>query len=160
MFISTNMFITNNAFKSPVSDLLADSSDTYWQATELALHHPWFLVAFRQLETCDDDYFEFGRTMLLSNVSEVEQLIQQDSGGRLLFDSIQVITPGHVNGTDQWKMEPLHAVWSAQDPSFKGQTMDVYETVAGVKYANSKLGTSIDELEIETLRIRFPSKAS
>lgn len=160
VFIFINMFITNNAFRSPISDLLADPSETYWQATELALHHPWFLVTFRQLDLSDHEPFEIGRTVLLSNVGEMEQLINQDSGGRLVFDSIQVITPGHINGSDQWKMEPLHAAWSAQEPNVEGQTLEVYETIAGVRYVNSILGTSIDDLQMETLIARFPTNLS
>lgn len=153
------MFITDTAFRSPVSDLFGDASVTYWHATELALHHSWFLVTVRQVES-DDDAFVVGRTMMLSRASDVEDLIQQNSAGLLRFESVQVITPAHVNGSEHWKMDPLLAVWVADEPSFPGQIAEVYETSEGVKYVISMLGTPIDQLRHQALRFRAPVQKS
>lgn len=154
------MFITNTAFRSPISGLFGNDSETYWHAAELALQHSWFLVTFIQAESDDEDAYEVGRTMLVSSMSEVEQLAYQNSGGLLRLDSVQVITPGHVNGTEQWKMDPLRAVWAAEEPSVEGQIAQIYETSAGLKYVCSMLGTPIDELKTQTLRFRAPAKES
>ncbi|WP_296699197.1 hypothetical protein [Rhodoferax sp.] len=151
------MFITNNASRSPVSNLLGDPAAHYWGAAELALCRPWFLVTFLHTESIDgEDAFSRTRTMLLSNVEDVESMAQQETGGSLQFESVQVITPGHLNGTGGWKMEPLDSVWTAEEPSVAGQVVEIYETKAGVKYAVSMLGTPVDELRKETLWLRFP----
>lgn len=151
------MLITDNAFRSPVSNLLGDPAAHYWKAAELALCHPWFLVTFLHTESGDgEDAFAITRTMLLFNVEDVENMAQQETGGSLQFESVQVITPGHLNGTGGWKMEPLDAVWTAKEPSVAGQVVEIYETKAGVKYAVSMLGTPVDELRNVTLWLRFP----
>ena len=151
------MFITSSAFRSPLSDLLRDPTEQYWVAAELALQHPWFLVTFRQTQSIDDgNAFEANRTMLLSNVRDVESLAQQETGGPLHFECAHVITPGHLNGTDGWKMEPLNAVWMAEEPSVAGQLAEIYETRAGVKYVRSMLETPIEELRNAIVRFRLP----
>lgn len=158
MFILTNMFITNDAFRSPISNLLGDPSEQYWVAAELALRHPWFLVTLRHTEALDDEDAVITRTMLLSNVKDVERLAHPETDGPMQFESVFVITPGHLNGTEEWKMEPLNAVWVAEEPSATSQVVEIYETKGGVKYARSMLETPIEELLNETLRFRFPAQ--
>lgn len=156
-FIYANMFITNNACRLPVSDLLEGRAQTYWAAAELALNQSWFLVTFSQTESIDDgNALEVGRTMLISNIADVEGLTQMGAEGQPRLDSVLIVTPSHVNGTDSWKMEPLQAVWMAEEPSVSGQVVKIYETCAGVKYARSMLGTPIEGLRNMTLRFRFP----
>ena len=155
------MFITTSAFRSPLSDLLRDPTEQYWVAAELALQHPWFLVTFRHSELNEDgNAFEANRTMLLSNVRDVENLAQQETGGTLHFESAYVITPGHLNGTDGWKMEPLNAVWMAEEPSAVGQVAEIYETRAGLKHVRSMLETPIEELRNAIVRFRLPNRES
>ena len=157
------MFITNNAFRSPISSLLGNLDAQYWTAAELALCRPWFLVKFRYTQETDDtDTFEMTRTMLLSNLTDVELWALQEQGGSMQLESVLLVSPGHLNGTDDWKMEPLSAIWTAEEPSTGGQIVDIYETRAGVKYVHSMLETQIEELRNETLRFRFtaPDKRS
>lgn len=157
------MFITNQAFKSPISQLLGNPDEQYWAAAELALCHPWFLVTFRHTQETDaTDTLEITRTILLSNVTDVEHWAHQEQGGSMQLESVLLVSPGHLNGTDGWRMEPLSAVWTAEEPSTGGQMVDIYETRAGVKYVHSMLGTQIGELHNETLRFRFtaPDKRS
>ena len=152
------MFITNNAFRSPISGILGNPDEQYWAAAELSLHQPWFLVTFRHSELIEGaDAFEITRTILLSHVKDLERWAQQQSDGSLQLESVQVITPGHINGAHAWKMDSLEAVWTAEEPSVAGQAVEIYETTAGVKYAQSLLETPITELHNETLRYRFPN---
>lgn len=148
------MFITNTAFRSPVSNLFGGSSETYWLAAELAAQHPWFLVTVHQLESADDDSIAISRTILISDVITLEQFVRANSGSLVSIGSVQLITPGHINGSDQWQMDKLRAVWTAEEPSTTGQTTDVFETAAGRKYAYSMLGTSVDDLQLGTVRFR------
>ncbi|MDO8777963.1 MAG: hypothetical protein Q7K57_56455 [Burkholderiaceae bacterium] len=153
------MFITNDAFRSPISSLLGNPAEQYWAAAELALCRPWFLVTFRHTQAKDDaDAFEMTRTMLLSNVKDIECWVQQEKGGSLQLESVLLVSPGPLNGTQSWKMEPLSAVWTAEEPSAAGQVVDIYETKAGVKYARSMLDTPIEDLHNETLRFRFTAR--
>ena len=81
----------------------------------------------------------------------------EEHGARIKIDSVQIVTPGHINCSDHWKMDKLRAVWSAQEPECEGQTADLYETSDGVWYAHSILGTSLDDLTSRTMRFSSPT---
>lgn len=157
VFILVNMFITNIAFKSPVSNLLCSKSETYWQAMELALFRPWFMVSYRQTESDNGQTYELGRTIFLADVQSVEGFVSQECGELLKFDAVQIVTPGHMNGTTHWKMEVLRAVWSAPEPDAPGHCADVFETNDGFFYSHSMLGTAIDGLKDKAIRFIAPT---
>ena len=115
------------------------------------------MVSIRQSESAEEDGFEIGRTLLLADTLSVEQFILQEHGAHIKIDTVQIVTPGHINGSDHWKMDKLRAVWSADEPDFEGQTADLYETSDGVWYAHSMLGTSIDDLKSRTMRFSSPT---
>ncbi|MFM2253051.1 MAG: hypothetical protein RJB68_1388, partial [Pseudomonadota bacterium] len=98
------MFLTRALFRSPVSSLFCEPDETVWTATELALQQTWFLAYFEQFETPGDEEFACGRTMLFADFSGVEQLISVGPKGGIHLKSVHIVTPGHVNGTDTWKM--------------------------------------------------------
>jgi hypothetical protein len=112
------MFLTYKEHKAafnPFGDGL-----THWRAAELALHRPWFLVSISHPDSTEDDSFRVNRTMLMSSISDVEALTQPDASTKLQLDSVYIVTPGHLNGSSQWRMDPLKAVWKAEEPSGPG----------------------------------------
>jgi hypothetical protein len=148
------MFVTYKEHKAPLNPF--GDGITHWWAAELALQRPWFLVSISQPDSIDDDSFRVSRTMLMSNISDVEALTKLDMASRLQLDSVFIVTPGHFNGTSQWKMEPLRAVWRAEEPSALGQLADIYETAEGVTYADSMLATPLKRLRKKVLHHTFP----
>lgn len=150
------MFITNQAHKSPLSGFLSDSSESHWLAVELALRLPWFLASFQEFESNSVDAFSVGRTMMIHSVEALEQLVQESHDGLLKFDSVHIVTPSHMNGTDQWQMDLLDCIRRADEPSAQGQNVDVFETRGGARYARSMLGTSIEDLRIGEVRFQAP----
>ncbi|MDP2451815.1 hypothetical protein [Polaromonas sp.] len=94
--------------------------------------------------------------MLISKIADVEELAQMEATtNQLQLDSVMIVTPGHVNGTNRWKMEPLRAVWRAEEPSAPAQ-VDVYETAGGVMYVDSVLDIPSKQLRKKILRCTFP----
>lgn len=68
------------------------------------------------------------------------------------------MTPGHVNGSGSWKMEPLGALWLAQEPSASSiKGIEIYETAEGAKY--SRYGTPVHELTRPALLFRWGGQA-
>lgn len=148
------MFVTYTEHKSPFNPF--GDGLTHWKAAELALQRPWFLVSISQPDSIDDDSFRVSRTMLVSNIADVEGLTQMEVPSQLQLDSVFIVTPGHFNGTSQWKMEALRAVWRAEEPSALGQLADIYETAEGVTYADSMLATPVKRLKKMVLHHTFP----
>ena len=127
------MFNTKEDFRSPLSALMSVDGDTAWLAAELALEVPWFMFA---------------------HIQDVESLLAEHAKGRVKVVSVLVVTPGHLNGSGRWKMEPLQAVWMAQEPSVEGPpTGEMYETDEGVKY--TRYGTPSEKLKNPVLRFRW-----
>lgn len=149
------MFCTKNADKSPLSVLASTPGETYWVAAQLVQNTPWFMVTARQaLPTGEKDAMMFGGTMLFGRIEEVERMMASHAQGHLEIESILVVTPGFINGTQSWKMEPLKAVWMAEEPSAPGRrVIEIYETDEGVKY--SMYGTPSEALNHHMLRFRW-----
>jgi hypothetical protein len=150
------MFITNQAYKSPLSGFFGDSTESHWLAVELAIRSPWFLVSFQEFESRSVEAFSVARTMMIHSVEALEQLLQESDHGLLKFDSVHIITPSHMNGTDQWQMDLLDCIRMAEEPSPQGQNVDVFETRGGARYARLMLGTSIEDLRIGEVRFQAP----
>ena len=148
------MFVTYKEHRGPLNPF--GDGLTHWRAAELALQRPWFLVSISQPDSIDDDSFRVSRTMLVSNIADVEGLAQMEVTTQLQLDSVFIVTPGHFNGTSQWKMEPLRAIWRAEEPSEVGQLADIYETAEGVTYADSMLATPVKRLHKKVLHRTFP----
>ena len=149
------MFITNDAFRDPFSNMFYGDGDTCWKAVELILHQSWFLVSFAQEGTGSEKGIEFGRNMLMSNFQQVEQLLELKSQDGLRVNSVNIITPSHVNGTDGWRMDKVSAVWLGKTPSMESQLIEVFETSSGQKFSISSLGVPASQMTLERLKVQF-----
>lgn len=124
-----------------MSQWIKSSEISYWSAVELAMSVPWFLVQLRKnpalRETSD---------MLLPGVQELLRLVEMQSIEECELTSVSLVSPAHMNGGTGWKLEPLAALWEAEEPDAEGQMADVYELASGAYYARSALGTPLDSL--------------
>lgn len=155
--ICTNMFISHTANLSPASRLYLDKTQSQWNAIELALNRPWFLVSFQQLEAEADCAVTYQRTMLVESLVSVEQFLRASSDGLIKVDAIQVVTPGEINGSSNWKMDVLDSVVTAEDPDNEGMTANVFVTCGGKKYADSWTGTPLEKLKLGEVRFKSPA---
>ncbi len=155
MFILFAMLITRDAYKSPVSELLMGQGEAGWSAAELALQQIWFLVHLEEIGATEPE-FSSSRTVLLFDFQSIEQFMQSDQGGKVHLKSVHIVTPGHINGSDNWQMDRLKAVWQGREPVDDYEIpMDIFETVSGKKYPASFCSLSIEELAGETLKFQF-----
>lgn len=135
------MFLTHSANTHPMSKWIESSEITYWSAVELALSVPWFMVQLRRNSTPKES-----SDMLLSGIQELLQLVETQSADACEVTSVSLVSPAHMNGGTGWKLEPLAALWEAEEPDAEGQTADVYELASGTFYARSALGTPLGNL--------------
>lgn len=135
------MFLTHSSNAHPMSKWITSSEISYWSAIELAMSVPWFMVQLRkrstQKETSD---------MLLAGVQDLLKLMETQASEECEVTSVSLVSPAHMNGGTGWKLEPLAALWSAEEPDAEGQTADVFELASGACYARSALGTPLDSL--------------
>ncbi len=74
MELEENMFLTNDQFRHPLSHFLGQPDTQIWQAVEVELHSPWFLVELAFFPPLVE--FESVRTLLLSRVRDVVDAAQ------------------------------------------------------------------------------------
>lgn len=75
-----------------------------WHFIELGIHRPWFYAG-----TLDGEGDDALVTMkMIPNVDVLECLLTEHSNAQIA--SLQVVSPGHVNGTSGWAMEELISV--------------------------------------------------
>lgn len=135
------MFLTHSANTHPMSKWIQSSETSYWSAVELAVSVPWFMVQLRKNSTLQET-----SDMLLSGVDDLLRLMETQASDECEVTSVSLVSPAHMNGGPGWKLEPLAALWEAQEPDAEGQTADVYELASGICYARSALGTPLDSL--------------
>lgn len=149
------MFLTRAPFLSPISSLFCEPDENVWTATELVLQQTWFLAYFEQSETLEEDEFACARTMLFAEFSGVEQLIGLAPESGIRLKSVHILTPGHVNGTDNWKMDQIGAVWSGRESQTEYSPMDVFETTSGDMYSASLAGHNADKLQLDAMKFKL-----
>lgn len=150
------MFITNEAFRSPIASLFGSTNEMYWSSAELALQHPWFLLTLRQVDRSESEPWVTKRTLLLSSDDQVEQLMSLSEPDEISVESLLIVSPSHINGTSHWAMDVVHKVWTAHEPEHESLHASVYETSSGRRYTNSALGTPAEDLVVETLKFEIP----
>ena len=150
------MFLTNKAYQSRLSDYLPDPGGTYWVAAQVVHNQPWFVVKIVHIDRSDEEgETRTHRTMLFSNIADVEDIMRYGAAEQLVIDAVLIVTPSYVNGTNSWKMDRLSAVWVAKEPLASTQVAQIYETSEGVSYAVSSLETPVEALLDKTLRMTF-----
>nr|WP_315491413.1 hypothetical protein [uncultured Rhodoferax sp.] len=150
------MFLANEAHRSPFAKLFRNKFESEFLAVELTLYKTWFLICFSQLDSDAPDALPIQRSMLVDSLELVERMTQTSSNGLLIVNSVQVVTPSHINGTDVWKMEVLDSVITAKDPEDTGQILDVLVTSNGSRYVDSWVETKLDSLQLGEVRFRSP----
>ncbi|MNF61877.1 hypothetical protein D3C84_435430 [compost metagenome] len=123
------MFITYKHAELPLGELLGDPRVQHWQFVEQDVHWPWFYMEFvRDLgEDC------ISSMLMIPTVPALEQLLDEQNERSWLAQAL-LVTPGHLNGSKAWMMEPLVEVSVALDEE-DNQLGYVYKVEAGHCYS-------------------------
>lgn len=73
-----------------------------WAEVEHDIHRPWFYVHL--VEHSQD--LQWQRMIMISNERSLQALLQAQTSNWVV-QCVQLMTPAHVNGAEQWKLEPL-----------------------------------------------------
>jgi hypothetical protein len=151
------MFITRENYKSPFSALLTGKGEAGWTATELALQRIWFLVDIEDLGYGGQEAVATRRTLLLFDFKSVEELMGSSTRKGHRLKSVHIATPGYLNGSDNWRMDQLRAVWQGRE-HIEGEEllMDIFETVSGERYPAMFGPLSSEELATDNLKFQLP----
>ncbi len=158
------MFITSQAHRSASSSLISLPGQAHWKVVELALNVPWFIVRFTETEwdrrAVPAQYFSITRSLLVDSIRTVEQMIDSTSNEQVKFESVEIVLPGYMNGTKDWKVEMLESVHPATHPAADNFSVDVFVTSDGRRFFDRMLEIPIDELVHGETRFKAPTNPS
>lgn len=104
-----------------------------WSEVEHDIHRPWFYVC--AIEAVEGD-FQLRRMMLISQERSLQALLQAKTPGWKV-ESVLVMTPSHINGTNRWQLEGLDQITLHWDP-VSGSTF-TYKIEGGHTYTTDHL---------------------
>ena len=152
-----NMFSTYTNWKSEIHAPLCAPNQQLWLTVELALQTPWFLMTVSQTELIDNmEVTVFRRDIMTTKVADLERVAQQSSHQHIKFESAMIVIPACLNGAGTWTMEPVAAVWVADEPDAPGAPVEICETYSGAKFVTTFGACSLENLTNQRLRYRFP----
>jgi hypothetical protein len=119
----------------------AGKGEHVWTYVNLTHETVWFCASYviRKPDTC-----AWPETMLLSSVEQVTEVCRNF---RELIEvtRLMLVSPGRMNKTDDWLMEPLKEIWCGRDHRH-GDKVFVYTLVDGRHYIDSIRAVEYSEL--------------
>lgn len=135
------MFRTSDHSRHPVLSALAGRGGHVWSYVNLTHEKVWFYASYwiRKSETS-----AWPETILLSTADQVGELFhgfrEQITDTRLML-----VSPGRVNQTDDWLMEPLKEIWCGREPVHQDKVF-VFVLIDGRRYIDAKRAVGYAEL--------------
>jgi hypothetical protein len=113
-----------------------------WHFIELGIHRPWFYAGTR--DSLDEDALVTMK--MIPNVQVLQCLLDEHTDDQI--QSLQLISPGHVNGTDGWVMETLMSLSVLSDRTGRSSGYR-YIVEGGKAYDVIDLNCSASEFKIK-----------
>ena len=137
------MFETHDSAELPIPHGLGDPGERAWSYVVNRLFVPWMHVVRRVTYEEDGEPYALHETLFLTRV---EQLLQLQKDPKAKVVAIDLASPGQLNGTGRWKLDPLAEIWEGIEPGTDGQKAYVYVLENGARYLDSALASSESEL--------------
>lgn len=105
-----------------------------WPYVEQELMYPWFYLSVVRVGALEPDTC----MLMIQHARDVVSLVRRESS-RMTIEQVQIVTPGHMNGTNRWLMEPVQKISILESPSLGGPC-EVFEVDGGNRYTLSGFG--------------------
>ena len=126
--MESTMFMTTADAEFRVPKGLSPPGVRMWSYLLQNLHMPWFHVTF-QAESSQSMIFATHRQQWLDLQVEEPRRLRHDP----LLRSIQLVSPGWMNGTTEWRMELLKELWVGKNPANESEVC-IYVVETGARY--------------------------
>lgn len=105
-----------------------------WRYIEQALHCPWLYVSCLE----PDAELPMRRMLLIADIDLFEDFLSQDGGSSTVIDMVQLVSPGWLNLSANWKMEELVSLSEVQDRHGK-HLAHICRVVGGNEYCEGHI---------------------
>jgi len=97
------MFETYDTARLP--SFFAKDGEYLWSYVGIHLQYAWFQVTYR---ITVEDAVDISETLFLSHVEQLMEITKRDN---IKIEFVDLVSPGYMNGSKRWKMEPLREIW-------------------------------------------------
>lgn len=156
------MFETHVEGEIPIPAEFGAPSVRAWSYVLCRLFKPWLHVVRQVPYPADEggEAFELQETLFLSHVEQLPPVMRVP-GARIV--SIDLMSPGQLNGSGYWKLEPLAEIWEGVVPSKRGdQRARVYVLEDGRRYFDAAPEAAesdlVDKRQLIRVRIAAPTR--
>lgn len=119
------MFVTHrNAEQRPIGRIGNDHQ--YWHFVEQSIHSPWFYVSWAS-RLGEGKIVDI---LMIGDIATFEVFLAQ-VGTESWIEDVQLVSPGWLNGSGKWLMEPLMAL---TERCSSGQKSYSYAVLQGATY--------------------------
>lgn len=134
------MFSTHELAEIRYPSKLLEPGEKIWSYIQRRLHTPWFHVTY---EFTYSEGAEYRRIVFITEVNHLLEI----KNWVVRIISIDLVSPGYLNNSDHWKMEPLKEIWQGIDPGTKNkQKAYVFVLKDNSRYTDSALDTTEEKL--------------
>lgn len=112
------MFWTHESERGDLPALVLPEGGASWAVVRLAVHAPWYILGYSDIWGGEEAPRE---TMLVGRLATLEGILTE--GNRFDF-SVEVVTPGYVNGSDGWSVDRVSQIW-------RQERREIYELADG-----------------------------
>lgn len=139
-----SMFCTSPDGEIPIPPVFESDDEYWWSYVKQPLFTPYFIVV------CSDETSERSQTIFLQTVG---QLAQVASDTAIELETVQLVSPGRMNGTGIWQMDVLEKVFQGLEVNEKDHKRYafVYVIAGGGRYLESCIAnveSDLTELEM------------
>lgn len=120
------MFRTSTSDQHPITSLVSHQGVAYWTLVEVTRQLPWFLVQVTRRGDDQDLEHDANKSFIVPE-ERVLDLVRLQDIPRLWIESISIISPGYMNDSAGWQMNPLAAIWTAAEPDEPSREATLYE---------------------------------
>lgn len=107
-------------------------NEYHWDYVGMALNRHWLFVSY---SIASDEGYSITRSVMLSDVQQLIEMTLQDV--TILF--VDLVSPGYMNESGRWKMEPLKEIWLRVNSQFSDQ----YENVFVLEDGKSRIDMAV-----------------
>lgn len=127
------MFCTHVNARVPIPPLFDDGSECWWSYVKLPLFVPYFQLV------CGTSSESICALQTLF-VPSVDQVLEIHRDPDIDVTSVQLVSPGHLNGTGSWQIDALDSVYQKVESGPEGfvRTAFLYELADGSHYLDSR----------------------
>src|SRR5471032_1245390 len=112
-----------------------------WSYVEHGLQLPWFYVRLVHHE----DGIRISRMLMLSNI-EMLQSVQSQRTSSSWVEDVQLVSPGYLNKTGRWLMEPLLELVEVGTGSAQSKSL-IYRVMGDRIYTDGQQDNSVDQVK-------------